>query len=188
MNDFKIITSKDEYLFWRAETLHSPNGTPLMTPRGKCLVLESFLLEIPVADWGLRNSELEDAEFNLIFYGEDQPEDWKERLYGNDDDLYKAYKSLHVAMLTENGKRRMSRKNIIFNKECCLTWWQLHGDTLTVISRSLDLQRAGLSDPVIINRAAKKLGCKKWRLISLCTHIYENRGVIARRTNENLSI
>lgn len=188
MNDFKTFASKDAYLKWREKVLAKPVGTSLDTPRGRCTVLDSFILEMPVEDWHLKNRALEDEEFNLMFMGEDQSILWRSKLYGDDDDLYKAYKSLHVAMLTRNGKRLMSRKNIIFNKECCLTWWQLHGDMLTVISRSLDIQRAGISDPVIINRAAQELGCKRWRLISLCTHVYDNRDTIARRNDANTHI
>ena len=175
-----------EYLEWRQAFLQKPIGRPLNTPRGKCIVGKSFTLYWTARrDWHLRNRELEDAEFNLIFNGQDMSPEWKERLYGNDQLLYEAYKSLHISTLATNGKRRMSRKNIIFNRECCLCYWQLHGDELTVISRSLDVQRAGLSDVVIINRIAVELGCRNIQLVTLNNHVYENRDTIARRTNEN---
>lgn len=175
-----------EYLEWRQAFLLGPVGRPLNTPRGKCIVGKSFTLDWTVRpNWHLRNRELEEAEFNLIYYGKDMSPEWKEKLYGDDDELYEAYKTLHVGSLINNGKRRMSRKNIVFNKDCCLCYWQLHGDTLTVISRSLDVQRAGISDLVIINRAAKLLDCKDVHLVTLCNHVYKNRDTIARRTNEN---
>ena len=129
----------------------------------------------------MQNRDLEDAEFNLIFHGQDMTPEWRDKLYGNDDDLYNAYKSLHVETLATNGKRRLSRKNIIFNKECCLCYWQLHGQELTVISRSWDIQRAGLSDLILVNRAAQMLGCKMFRIVTLCNHVYEDRNTIARR-------
>lgn len=171
-----------EYLEWRNKFLTAPIGRPLKTPRGNCIVGESFTIENEVIpDWHLRNRQLEDAEYTLIMFGQDMSPDWKERLYGNDTELYNAYKSLNIHSLITNGKRRMSRKNIIFNRECCLCYWQLHGDTLTVISRSLDVQRAGVSDMVIVNRAAIELGCKQFKVVTLCNHVYENRDVIARR-------
>lgn len=172
-----------EYLEWRQEFLSNPVGRPLQTPRGSCVVGKSFTLDWTVrADWHLRNKQLEDAEFELIYHGKDMDPFWKDRLYGDDEELYQAYKSLHIATLLSNGKRRLSRKNIIFNKECCLCYWQLHGDQLTVISRSLDIQRAGLSDLVVVNRIAQNLGCKNVQLITLCNHVYDNRDEIARRT------
>lgn len=175
-----------EYLEWRQAFLQSPVGRPLNTPRGKCIVGKSFTLNWKARpDWHMKNRELEDAEFNLIYHGEDMNSDWKEKLYGNDEPLYQAYKSLHVETLLTNGKRRLSRKNIIFNKECCLCYWQLHGDELTVISRSLDVQRAGLSDLVIVNRIAVELGCSSCQLVTLNNHVYLDRDNIARRTNEN---
>lgn len=171
-----------EYLEWRNKFLTAPIGRLLSTPRGNCTVGESFTVEDAVRpDWHLKNKELEDSEYNLIFKGQDMTPDWRAKLYGNDDDLYNAYKSLHIETLLTNGKRRLSRKNIIFNRECCLCYWQLHGDTLTVISRSLDVQRAGISDMVIINRAAIELGCNRFKVVTLCNHVYENRDVIARR-------
>lgn len=171
-----------EYTKWRQAFLNSPVGHPLSSPRGNCIVGESFTIENEVVPgWHLKNKDLEDAEYNLIMFGQDMTPEWRERLYGNDDELYEAYKSLNVISLIKNGKRRLSRKNIIFNKECCLCYWQLHGDTLTVISRSLDVQRAGLSDIVIINRAAIELGCTNFKIITLCNHVYENRDVVARR-------
>lgn len=172
-----------EYMAWRDRFLsgHEP-GRLLNTPRGECLVGEQFMINCEVLDdWHLKNRELEDAEFNLIYFGGDMEPEWKEKLYGDDSDLYLAYKSLNLRTLKTNGKRRNSRKNIYFNKECCLCYWQLHGTELYVVSRSLDLQRAGKSDLVLINRVAKELGCKKWTLVCLCPHVYTDREHIARR-------
>lgn len=175
-----------EYLEWRQAFLTRPIGRPLNTPRGRCIVGKSFTLNWRTnPNWHMRNRDIEDAEFNLIFHGQDMSSEMKEKLYGNDEQLYQAYKSLNIHSLLTNGKRRMSRKNIIFNKECCLCYWQLHGDELTVISRSLDVQRAGISDLVVINRCAHDLGCKNVQLVTLNNHVYDNRDEIARRTNEN---
>jgi hypothetical protein len=171
-----------EYREWRRAFLANPVGTPLDTPRGKCIVGRDFTIHALVRHgWHMQNRDLEDAEFNLIFHGQDMSPEWRDKLYGNDDDLYNAYKSLHVETLATNGKRRASRKNIIFNKECCLCYWQLHGQELTVISRSWDIQRAGLSDLILVNRAAQMLGCKMFRIVTLCNHVYEDRNTIARR-------
>ena len=173
-----------EYLEWRQAFLQKPIGTPLNTPRGKCIVGKSFTIDSLVRDnYHMKNRELEDAEYNLIYHGQDMSKEWKDKLYGDDNELYKAYKSLNISSLLTNGKRRMSRKNIIFNKECCLCYWQLHGDCLTVISRSWDIQRAGISDLILVNRIAKDLGCKFFRIVTLCNHVYEDREHIARRTN-----
>lgn len=178
-----------EYLEWRRAFLTNPIGRPLDTPRGKCIVGRDFTIDALVRHgWHMKNKDLEDAEFNLIFYGKDMLPDWRAKLYGNDDELYEAYKSLHIETLATNGKRRLSRKNIIFNKECCLCYWQLHGTNLTVISRSWDIQRAGLSDLILVNRAAQMLGCKTFKLVTLCNHVYENRDVIARRMDEPAGI
>lgn len=178
-----------EYLEWRQAFLAKPIGTSLNTPRGKCIVGKSFTIDSPVRpNYHLKNRELEDAEYNLIYHGQDMSKEWKDKLYGDDDALYEAYKSLNIASLLTNGKRRMSRKNIIFNKECCLCYWQLHGDWLTVISRSWDIQRAGMSDLIIVNRAAIDLGCKFFRIVTLCNHVYEDREHIARRNDENIRL
>lgn len=171
-----------EYLEWRQAFLAKPTGHHLNTPRGGCIVGRDFTIHsVTRPDWHLKNRELEDAEFNLMMYGQDPTPEWKEKLYGDDAPLYLAYKGLHLESLTKNGKRRLSRKNIIFNKECCLCYWQLHGDELTVISRSWDIQRAGLSDLILVNRIALELGCKTFRLVTLCNHVYDNRDTIARR-------
>lgn len=172
----------NEYIKWREEFLDAPKGRVLMSPRGECIVGEQLMITSEtLEDYHLRNHELEDAEYGLIFDGKDMSDEWKTRLYGDDDDLYNAYKSLNVHSLISNGKRRLSRKNIIFNKECCLCYWQLHGDELYVVSRSLDVQRAGKSDIIIVNRIAHDLGCTKWIMMCLNPHIYTDRSTIARR-------
>lgn len=175
----------EEYIKWRQEFLANPKGRLLQSPRGECTVGEQFMITSPViGDLHLGNTELEESEYRLIFWGDDMAPEWKERLYGQDDDLYNAYKSMKIFSLVNNGKRRWSRKNIIFNKECCLCYWQLHGDELYVVSRSLDLQRAGRSDIVIVNRAAQALGCSKWTLVCLNPHAYTDRSTIARRKDK----
>ena len=172
----------EEYLVWRKNFLALPLGKKLETPRGECIVGDSLFIEDDVRpNWHLKNRELEDAEFRLIMYSEDMSPEMHEKLYANDDKLYAAYKSLNLISLITNGKRRQSRKNIIQNSECCLTYWQLHDDTLTVISRSWDIQRAGLSDLVIANRVACVLNCARIRFVSLCSHVYTDRENIARR-------
>lgn len=176
----------ENYLDWRQAFLKLPIGDDLSTPRGDCIVSDRIIIQDNVKpDWHLKNRALEDAEFKLMFYGADMDKTMKDKLYGNDEELYQAYKSLNISSLVTNGKRRLSRKNIIFNKECCLCYWQLHGDMLTVISRSWDIQRAGLSDLVIINRIAQLLDCKRIYVIGLCNHVYKDRENIARRHDEN---
>ena len=175
----------EEYIRWRDNFLANPKGRLLQSPRGECTVGEQFMIKNDVVPGlHLGNTELEEAEYRLIFWGDDMAPEWKERLYGQDDELYNEYKSLHIFTLVNNGKRRLSRKNIIFNKECCLCYWQLHGDELYVVSRSLDLQRAGRSDIIIINRAAQALGCTKWTLVCLNPHVYTDRSTIARRKDK----
>ena len=138
----QIFTISD-YLAWRDTQLRCGTGQPLDTPRGHCQVYDKVIIQDTVRpDWHMKNREIEDAEFRLLFYGTDMQPGMRERLYSNDDDLYNAYKSLRLVTLGTNGKRRNSRKNIIYRNECCLCYWQLHGDTLIVISRSWDLQRA----------------------------------------------
>lgn len=179
----------DDYLAWRAIWLKKPIGRFIMTPRGKCTLAPNFVIEGPVrTNFHMKNRDIEDAEFNLIYESIDQSPEMKEKLYSSDEFLYQQYKSLNIAQLLTNGKRRQSRKNIVCNPNCCLSYWQLFDDTLTVVSRSWDIQRAGLSDLVIINNIALKLGCDKFRLISLCAHVYEDRTKVARRTNENLGL
>lgn len=176
----------ENYLDWRQAFLKLPIGDDLSTPRGDCIVSDRIIIQDNVKpNWHLKNRKLEDAEFKLMFYGADMDKAMKDKLYGNDEELYQAYKSLNISSLVTNGKRRLSRKNIIFNKECCLCYWQLHGDMLTVISRSWDIQRAGLSDLVIINRIAQLLDCKRIYVIGLCNHVYKDRENIARRHDEN---
>lgn len=183
------IFNIDSYLAWRKDVLYLPVGELLDTPRGECTVAEDFVIIDDVCPGlHMNNRELEDAEYNLIMHGTDQTPEWKKALYHNDDELYQAYKSLNIASLATNGKRRDSRKNIIFNAECCLCYWQLRGDTLRVISRSWDLQRAGFSDLVIVNRAAHELGCKKIMILSLCGHVYTDREHIARRKDADTGI
>ena len=101
---FLITFSKEyqmdlcEYLEWRQEFLSNPVGRPLQTPRGSCVVGKSFTLDWVVRDnWHLRNRQLEDAEFELIYHGKDMDPYWKDRLYGDDEELYQAYKSLRIA-------------------------------------------------------------------------------------------
>lgn len=172
----------EQYIRWRENFLANPKGRLLQSSRGECTVGEKLMITNDVVPGlHLDNKGLEEAEYRLIFWGEDMTPEWKDRLYGQDDDLYNAYKSLKLFSLVNNGKRRLSRKNIIFNKECCLCYWQLHGDELYVVSRSLDVQRAGKSDIILINRAAIALGCTNWTLICLNPHVYTDRSTIARR-------
>ena len=178
-----MTLSLQEYLQWRQEVLnHDKPGHVLQTPRGECSVVNQVMVQSEVLnDFHMKNFEIENAEFNLIYFGIDMDKDMKTRLYGDDEALYNEYRSLNIRSLANNGKRRDSRKNIIFNKQCCLSWWQLHGDELYVVSRSLDLQRAGLSDVVLVNRVARQLGCKHWTFVGLCNHVYTDRTKIARR-------
>lgn len=178
-----------EYLEYRNNILRLPVGDIVDTPRGECTVIDDFVVMDDVRpDWHMKNRELEDAEYNLIMHGIEQTPEWKAKLYENDEQLYQAYKSLMVASLTTNGKRRNSRKNIIFNRKCCLCYWQLRGNTLRVVSRSWDIQRAGISDLIIVNRAAAELGCKRFMLYSFCGHVYTNRDTIARRKDEDTGV
>ena len=178
-----MTLSLQEYLQWRQEVLSLDKpGRVLQTPRGECSVVSQVMVQSEVVnDFHMKNFEIENAEFNLIYFGIDMDKDMKTRLYGDDEALYNEYRSLNIRSLANNGKRRDSRKNIIFNKQCCLSWWQLHGDELYVVSRSLDLQRAGLSDVVLVNRIARQLGCKRWAFVGLCNHVYTDRTKIARR-------
>lgn len=178
-----MTLSLQEYLQWRQEVLAADKpGRVLQTPRGECSVVSQVMVQSEVLDdFHMKDFDIENAEFNLIYFGLDMDKDMKTRLYGDDEGLYKDYRSLNIRSLVTNGKRRDSRKNIIFNKYCCLSWWQLHGDELYVVSRSLDLQRAGLSDVVLVNRIARQLGCKRWTFVGLCNHVYTDRTKIARR-------
>jgi len=177
----------EQYLQWRQDWLKSPVGHNLLSHRGECIVGKRFIIEDKVRqDFHLKNRALEDAEFNLLFFGKDMDQAMKDRLYENDYDLYEAYKSLRVERLKL--KRRTSRKNIVFNSECCLCFWHLYRDTLTVMSRSWDIKTAGLSDLVIINRAALELDCDRIQVITLNNHVYKDTTKVARRTNAPISI
>jgi hypothetical protein len=181
-----MTLSLQEYLRWRGEilALKCP-GRVVQTPRGECSVFNQVMVRNEVVDdLHMQNFDIENAEFNLIYFGLDMDKDMKNRLYGDDEDLYNEYRSLNIRSLATNGKRRDSRKNIIFNKQCCLSWWQLHGDELYVVSRSLDLQRAGLSDVVLVNRIARQLGCTRWTFVGLINHVYTDRTKIARRKDK----
>lgn len=179
----------EDYIRWRHHRLQNTHGVDVDTPRGPCKVFTPIsITDCCVPPFHIKNKDLEDTEYNLIYHGIDMSPEWKEKLYGNDDALYDAYKSLNISTLATNGKRRFSRKNIIFNKECCLCYWQLFGNQLFVISRSLDVQRAGLSDLAIVSRAAFDLGCTAFTLQVLIPHVYNNRTEIARRHNENTGI
>ena len=174
--------SLNEYLEWRKSVLAEPNGRKLQTPRGECTVVNQIMVQSEVVyDFHMKDFEIENAEFNLIFFGIPMDKNMKTRLYGDDEALYNEYLSLNIRSLANNGKRRDSRKNIIFNKQCCLSYWQLHGEELYVVSRSLDLQRAGLSDVVLVNRIARQLGCKRWTFVGFINHVYTDRTKIARR-------
>lgn len=168
-----------EYLAWRDLYLKQPEGQIFMSNRGSCVIGPSFTIEDVVRDdWHMRARDIEDAEFNLIYFGADQPEVIKARLYDKDEALYNSYKQLKIERL-KLGDRK-SRKNIICVPECCLCYWQVFNDTLIVISRSWDIQRAGLSDLVIANRVAKMLDCKYLRFVTLNNHVYLDREHIAR--------
>lgn len=180
----------DTYKVWRKQWLADTSGVPLDTPRGPCIVGPRLhICDTVQHDWHMKDRAIEDAEFNLIYIGQDMDKVMKDKLYGDDEKLYQAYKSLNIVRLgirvATKEKRAESRKNIIFNKECCLAYWQLHRDMLTVISRSWDIQRAGISDLVIVNRIAEALHCNQFELISLCTHAYCDRNHIARRNDES---
>jgi hypothetical protein len=179
----------ETYKLWRKQWLAQTDGQILDTPRGPCIVGPRLhIVDNVQPDWHMKDRAIEDAEYNLIYIGQDMEPAMKAKLYGDDEKLYREYKSLSIVRLgmrvASKEKRPESRKNIIFNKECCLAYWQLHKDTLTVISRSWDIQRAGLSDLVIVNRVAAALHCAKFELISLCTHAYVDRDHIARRYDE----
>jgi hypothetical protein len=171
----------DEYLAWRKSWLVNTTGTALDSTRGRCIVAHDIVIENNVRpEYHLKNRELEDAEYNLIFNGTDIEPVMKDKLYGDDETLYQAYKQLNISSF-KNVKRRDSRNNIIFNKTCCICYWQLAGDRLIVISRSWDIQRAGISDLVIVNRIAHELNCKSFLIHCFNPHAYTNRDRIARR-------
>lgn len=175
----------DDYFTWRKNWLAHTTGSLLDTPRGKCIVCDDIIIRDTVRpDWHMANRDIEDAEYNLIYNGMDMPSAMYSRLYDNDAELYEAYKSLKVCTLLTNGKRRASRKNIIFNRETCLCYFQLQGSRLIVISRSWDIQRAGLSDLYVVNRIAESLGCTHFVFYCLCPHVYVDRNHIARRNDK----
>ena len=180
----------ETYKVWRKQWLADTSGVLLDTPRGPCIVGPRLhICDTVQRDWHMKDRAIEDAEYDLIYIGRDMAPEMKERLYGDDEKLYQAYKCLGIVRLgtwvASGEKRAESRKNIIFNKECCLAYWQLHKDSLTVVSRSWDIQRAGISDLVLVNRIAASLHCKTFELISLCTHAYCDRDHIARRNDES---
>lgn len=173
-----------DFKTWRKQELERDlsSADKLIGARGPYVTLERIKIEDTVQpDLHLKNRAIEDAEFELVFNSKDPSPEMREKLYGNDDALYEAYKSLHIASFA-NVKRRESRNNVIVRKECCLCYWQLFCDELIVVSRSWDIQRAGLSDVVIVNRIAHELGCKRFSIYTLNNHIYENRDTVARRT------
>ena len=189
MHIFKNIST---YTLWREKTLASGiehTGLRLQSPRGEYVKADQFVLATQVdQDFGLKNKEIEDAEFNLIMWGIEPSKEMYDKLYKDDRKLYDAYRSLEVATLATNGKRRDSRSNIVFNKRCCLCYFQLFADTLIVISRSLDLLRAGKSDIAVVNRIAQRLGCQRFTFICLNPHIYVDATKVARRTDETSGI
>ena len=97
------------------------------------------------------------------------------------DALLAAYRKLDLERHF-NQKRRLSRSNVVCVPECCLCYWQQHDQHLTVVSRSLDVKRAGLSDLVIVNRIALAQRCTTFTFHAVCPHIYTDSSKIARRS------
>ena len=62
--------SLEEYLEWRKSVLAEPKGRKLQTPRGECTVVNQVMVQSEVIyDFHMKDFEIENAEFNLIFFG-----------------------------------------------------------------------------------------------------------------------
>lgn len=171
-----------EYREWRKQMLAEPAGDTIETPRGSCIRLEPFIIYGKSnADFGIHANHIVDAEYALIFRNKIIDQAVIDKLYENDDALLAAYRKLDLERRF-NEKRRFSRKNIVCVPECCLSYWQLHDQHLTVVSRSLDIQRAGLSDIAVVKRVALAMCASTFTFHAVCPHIYNDRTKIARRT------
>lgn len=173
-----------EYRFWRKQMLADPPDDIIETARGTCHRLEPFIVHDHVdPDFHIKARDIEDAEFALIYHGKIIDPATIACLYENDDTLLTAYRKLGLERHL-NQKRRFSRNNVVCVPECCLCYWQQHDQRLTVISRSLDVQRAGLSDLAIVNRIALAQLCTTFTFHAVCPHIYTDSSKIARRSDE----
>lgn len=176
------IFTIDEYKAWRKQMLANPPDDIIKTPRGTCHRLKPFIVHDRAdSDFHLKSMEIEDAEFALVYHNKITNPTIIARLYENDDALLAAYRKLDLERHF-NQKRRLSRSNVVCVPECCLCYWQQHDQHLTVVSRSLDVKRAGLSDLVIVNRIALAQRCTTFTFHAVCPHIYTDSSKIARRS------
>jgi len=118
------------------------------------------------------------AEFDLVWNGAINVKSIIDKLYEYDEQLLAAYKKLNVHNLSGKDK---SRNNVTVVAECCLAYWSFVNGRLTVISRSMDIQRAGITDALVVAACAHKLGAAEWMLVNLHPHVYQRRDVVARR-------
>ena len=175
----------DDYMNWRKNILlfDTDSFPKIETRRGMCGVVSNFIIFDNVdKNRHMLNTQIEDAEFNLIYYGKEPSPETKERLYKDDDEMYNAYLNLRICRF--KNAITSSRNNVICEPKCCMNYWQLYLDTLFVISRSLDLKCAGISDIIVANRIAAELGARKLHITAIAPHIYIDRKNIARRKNE----
>lgn len=171
----------DDYMNWRKSVLFDADSFPkIETRRGMCSVVSNFIIFDNVdKNRHMLNTQIEDAEFNLIYYGKEQSPKIKEQLYKDDDEMYNAYLNLRICRF--KNAITSSRNNVICEPKCCMNYWQLYLDTLFVVSRSLDLRCAGISDIIVANRIAAELGAQKLHIVAIAPHIYTDRKNIARR-------
>lgn len=169
-----------EYISWKNAMLRSPHGERITSKRGEYIQLHAFVItDIVNPDFHLKNKRIENAEFSLILDGKIYDAETINYLYENDDELLAAYKRLRIRRFADCNKK--SRNNVICEPKCCLAYWQINCDELSVVSRSLDMCRAGLSDVVVVNQAACLLGCKQFNITVVSPHIYMDKTKIARR-------
>lgn len=108
-------------------------------------------------------------------------------LYENDGHLIDAYKrSDYKAFINRCITNNTSKNNCLHIIGGCLSLIHFTPECLTVVSRSMDYDKAHVTDAYIAYLFMKATGAKSWKLISLNPHRYLDKTQIARRDGHNV--
>lgn len=128
-------------------------------------------------------------EYNLLLAGDfNKLKTWK--IWDRDEDLLAEYitffNDIKEQLIKPNLLKtlnRQSRNNVVVNRACCISWVQVIGDYLYVVSRSSD-ELAEQWDRETISLLAHHLDAKEVFWVNLHSHKYLNPGINRRPKGE----
>lgn len=169
----KVFTIK-EFVEFRDNLLskrdkHCPD---CINTRGRVMDVPSFVISDLVSADDIRfpMNAVELQTSKLWGYGEPRVGEIEQQYYEHCENLMKADSQMNLSQLSK--ARRLSKNAIRANLASTMSLWQLHGGTLNVYCRSMDVEHFGIVNLKVIWNVAKRLNCGRFSVFVACPHVY----------------